>query len=112
MTFARRDAQIYTELEPIDRDDPASASTAIEYGLPTGFSGKAHACWQYFSGAAYLFEYKGRLVMTDESLELTEYGDGSHEAPLGAPRGAFDSWDEVETWLEAVYDDLLADDLL
>ena len=49
MKFARRDAQIYTELEPIDRDDPASASTAIEYGLPTGFSGKAHACWQYFS---------------------------------------------------------------
>ena len=82
------------------------------YGLPTGFSGKAKACWQYFSGAAYLFEYKGRLVMTDESLELTEYGDGSHEAPFGAPRGEFDTWEEVEEWLEAVFDDLQADDLL
>ena len=91
MKYARRDATIYTDLEPIDRNDPDSANSAIEYGLPTGFSGKAHACWEYFSGAAYLFEYKGQLVITDESLELTEYGDGSHEAPFGAPRGTFDT---------------------
>ena len=107
MKYARRDATIYTDLEPIDRNDPDSANSAIEYGLPTGFSGKAHACWEYFSGAAYLFEYKGQLVITDESLELTEYGDGSHEAPFGAPRGTFDTWEEVEEWLEAVYDDLM-----
>ena len=67
MKYARRDARIYTDLEPIDRNDPESAATAIEYGLPDGFSGKAKACWQYFSGAAYLFEYKGQLVMTDRA---------------------------------------------
>ena len=110
MKFARTDIQItYCGENPIDRNDPASAASAIEYTLPTRFSNKAKACWRYFSGAAYLFEYKGQLVMTDESLDLTEYGDGSHEAPYGAPRGTFDSWDEVEEWLEAVYDDLTED---
>ena len=56
MKYARRDARIYTDLEPIDMNDPESTATAIEYGLPESFSGKAKACWQYFSGAAYLFE--------------------------------------------------------
>ena len=112
MKYARRDVRIYTDQQPVDRNNPESAASAIEYSLPSGFSGKAKACWQYFSGAAYLFEYKGRLVMTDESLELTEYGDGSREAPFGAPRGEFDTWEEVEEWLEAVYDDLQSDDLL
>lgn len=112
MKFARTDIYVLEGLEPIDMNDRASEHTAIEYSLPTRFSGKAKACWDYFSGAAFLFEYKGRLVITDEGLYLTEHGDGSHEAPFGAPRGEFDSWEEVETWLEAVYDDLLADDLL
>ena len=52
MKYARRDVRIYNDLEPIDRNDPESAKTTIEYGLPTGFSGKAKACWEYFSGAA------------------------------------------------------------
>ncbi len=112
MKYARNDTRIYSDLQPIDKNDPESAATAIEYGLPTGFSDKAKACWDYFEGAAFLFEYKGRLVMTDESLYLTEHGDGSHEAPFGAPRGEFETWEEVEEWLEAVYDDLEADDLL
>ena len=112
MKYARSDVQIYTDLEPIDRNDPESAGTAIEYGLPDGFSGKAKACWNYFSGAAYLFEYKGRLVMTDESLYLTEHGDGSYAAPFGAPRGEFETWEEVETFLEQVYDELLEDDMI
>ena len=112
MKYARKDARIYTDLEPIDRNDPESAATAIEYGLPESLSGKAKACWQYFSGAAYLFEYKGQLVMTDESLYLTEHGDGSHEAPYGAPRGTFDTWDEVEAFLEQVFDELLEDDMI
>ena len=102
MKYARRDARIYTDLDPIDMNDPESAATAIEYGLPEGFSGKAKACWQYFSGAAYLFEYKGQLVMTDESLYLTEHGDG----------GTFDTWDEVEAFLEQVFDELLEDDMI
>ena len=112
MKFERPDTYILTGLEPIDRNDPESQSTAIEYALPTGFSDKAKACWDYFEGAAFLFSYKGKLVITDEGLYLTEHGDGSHEAPFGAPRGEFDLWEEVETWLEAVYDDLEADGLL
>ena len=112
MKYARKDARIYTDLEPIDMNDPEGAATAIEYGLPESFSGKAKACWQYFSGAAYLFEYKGQLVMTDESLYLTEHGDGSHEAPFGAPRGTFDTWEEVEAFLEQVFDELLEDDMI
>ena len=109
MKFTRNDIRIYTDQHPIDRNDQKNADSAIEYSLPASFSGKAKACWEYFSGTAYLFEYKGRLVMTDESLYLTEHGDGSHEAPFGAPRGEFDSWEEVEEWLKAVYDDLLED---
>lgn len=112
MKFQKTDIQIYNDLQPIDMNDRASEGTAIEYSLPTSFSSKAKACWRYFSGAAFLFEYKGRLVITDESLYLTEHGDGSHEAPFGAPRGEFDTWEEVETWLGMVYDDLEADDLL
>ena len=112
MTFERPDTHIMTGLNPIDRNDPASENTATEYALPTGFSDKAKACWDYFEGAAFLFSYKDKLVITDESLYLTEHGDGSHEAPFGAPRGEFDLWEEVEAWLEAVYDDLEADGCL
>ena len=50
--------------------------------------------------------------MTDESLYLTEHGDGSHEAPFGAPRGTFDTWEEVEAFLEQVFDELLEDDMI
>ena len=53
MKFARTDIQItYCGENPIDRNDPASAASAIEYTLPTRFSNKAKACWRYFSGAA------------------------------------------------------------
>jgi hypothetical protein len=47
--------------------------------------------------------------MTDESLYLTEHGDGSHEAPYGAPRGEFETWEEVEAFLEQVFDELAED---
>lgn len=112
MKYARNDACIYADLEPLDMNDPESAGTAIEYGLPEGFSNKAKACWSYFSGAAYLFEYKGELVITDESLYLTEHGDGTREAPFGAPRATFTAWDEVENWLETVFDELAEDGLI
>lgn len=105
--FARRDIQIYNDLQPIDMNDPASASSAIEYSLPTGFSNKAKACWQYFSGCAFLFEYKGTLVVTDESLYLTAHGDGTPEAPIGFPRWECDTWEELEQTLEDTYDELV-----
>ena len=112
MKFWRPDTAIYFDERPIDRDDPEAARTAIEYGLPTGFSIKAKRFWKYLEGAAYIFSYCGRLVVTDESLELTEFGDGSHEAPFGAPRWVCDSWEELEEVLEATYDDLKEDGCL
>lgn len=112
MKYARTDIEVYRSLEAIDMNDPKSAETAIEYSLPIQFSEKAKACWDYFSGSAYLFEYKDKLVITDESLYLTAYGDGSLEAPFGFPRGEFDTWEEVEAWLEEVYDELKEDELV
>lgn len=107
MKYLRNDNHVtYCGADPVDMNDRDSERSAIELSLPEGFSEKAWACWNYFDGTAFLYEYKGRLVMTDESLYLTEHGDGSRQAPWGAPRGIFDSWEEVEAWLEAVYDDL------
>ena len=113
MKFLRADNQItFCGEHPIDRNNPEQAATAIELTLPTGLSEKAWKCWDYFDGTAFAYEYQGKLVVTDESLELTEFGDGSHEAPFGAPRWVCDSWEELETALEATYDDLEEDDLL
>ena len=112
MKLFRPDTRILNGLHPIDRNDPESESSAIGYALPEGFSDKAKACWEYFEDTVYLFSYKGNLVMTDESLYLTNHGDGTHEAPLGGPRGTFDSWEEVEDFLEEVYDELKEDELI
>ncbi len=72
---------------PVDRNDPESAETAIRWSLPSWFCKNAKTVYyKYFEGSAYVFEYKGRLVVTDESLELTEYGDGSADSPLSFPR--------------------------
>lgn len=107
MKYLRPDTRVIG-LGGIDRNDPEHEREAVELSLPAGFSEKAHACWDYFEGAAFLFEYKDRLVMTDESLYLTDHGDGYNE-PLGYPRGVFETWDEVETWLEEVYDEGIDD---
>ena len=111
MKFERIDAQTMTAEQfadkfgeyPADKNDPEAASTAIYYDLPSGFSDKAKAAWKYLDGAAFIFEYKDKLVMTDEGLYLTEHGNGTHEAPYGGPRAEFDSWEEMEEWLELVY---------
>ena len=110
MKFLRTDNHItFCGEYPIDRNNPEQAATAIELTLPTGLSAKAWKCWDYFDGTAFAYEYQGRLVVTDEALELTEYGDGSHEAPFGAPRWVCDSWEELEQILEETYDDLKED---
>lgn len=101
--------EIYNDEEPLDRNDPESAHTAIEYGLPEYFSEEAKEAWDYFEGTAFIYEYKGRLVITDEGLNLTEAGDGTHGNPYGGPRGTFDSWEEVEGWLEKVAEELEAE---
>ena len=110
MKFLRTDNHItFCGEHPIDRNNPEQAATAIELTLPTGLSAKAWKCWDYFDGTAFAYEYQGRLVVTDEALELTEYGDGSREAPFGAPRWVCDSWEELEQILEETYDDLKED---
>lgn len=89
----------------IDRSDPEAAVTAIEIQFPSTFSDKAWRVIRYFAGAMYLYSYKGKFVVTDESLELTEYGDGTHEAPYGGPRWVGKSLEELERWLESVAND-------
>lgn len=51
-------------------------------------------------------------MLTDESLYLTEHGDGTIEAPFGGPRADFASWDTLEDWLENSYDELKAHEML
>ena len=88
----------------IDRNDPQAAATAIELEFPKTFSKKAWRVIRYFEGAMYLYSYKGKFVATDESLELTEYGNGSHEHPYGAPRFVCDTLNELEETLEGLAD--------
>ena len=113
MKFLREDNKVtFCGEVPVDMNDRESGDTAIELTLPTGLSEKAQACWDYFDGTAFAYEYKGRLVVTDEGLYLTEHGDGTYEAPFGGPRWVVDSWEELENALEATYDDLEEDGML
>ena len=113
MKFERNDSHItFCGEHPIDRNDPEGAKTAVELTLPTGFSKKARACWDYFDGTAFLYEYKGHLVVTDESLYLTAHGNGSPEAPFGLPRWECDTWEELEQTLEQTYDELTEDGVI
>ena len=115
MKFQRTDAQTLTAGQfqklygeaPVDKNDPDMAMTAIYYTVPDGFSKKAHAAMDYLDGCGFIFEYKDRLVVTDESLYLTMHGDGTHENPIGCDRCTCDSWEELEEWMELVYQDAL-----
>jgi len=90
---------------PTDRNDPVGAATAVEIRFPETFSARAWKVINYFDDTIQLYIYKGKFVATDESLELTEYGDGSAVAPYGGPRWTGDSLEELEKWLESVADD-------
>ena len=110
--FYRTHQNTFCGEKPVDMNNRESEHTPVELTLPTGLSKKAQACWDYFDSTAFAFEYKGLLVVTDESLYLTAHGDSSHEAPFGFPRWEVDSWEELEQVLEATYDDLEAEDCL
>ena len=94
-----------TKNPAIDRNDPQAAATAIELQFPKTFSARAWRVIRYMEGALYLYSYKGKFVTTDESLELTEYGDGTPNSPYGCPRWVGDSLEELEWWLESIADD-------
>ena len=111
--FYREDTRFLTAEEfadtygeyPVDKNDPEESKTAVFYDTPEGFSRKAKATLDYLDDTAWIFAYKDKLVVTDESLYLTNHGNGTHEAPYGGPRAEFDSWEELEAWLEQVYDE-------
>ena len=110
--FRREGVEItYCGEDPVDRSDPAASAGALELTLPAGFCEKARAVWDYLNGAAFIFQYKGRLVVTDESLDLAPFGDGIREA-IGCPRWVLDSWDELEAVLAADYEYLKADGMI
>ena len=92
-------------LQGIDRRNPENQHTAIHLDWPETFSDRAQMVIEYLDDTAFLFLYDGRYIVTDESLDLVEFGDGSSEAPYGFPRFEGDSLGEVEEWLEAVADD-------
>lgn len=102
--FLNEHTDIITDNTPVDLNDVGNADSAIEYMLPDNFSEKAKKFWEYLEGAAFIFEYEGRLVITDESLYLTPHGNGL-DAPCGAPRWRFDSWKEFEAMLEMCYNE-------
>ena len=112
MKFLNEHTYIMHGLKPIDKNDRKSENTAVELALPDNFSEKAKACWHYFDGAAVIFEYKERLVITDEGLYLTEHGDGTSGNPMCFPRWECDSWEELEKILEETYDDLIEDGMI
>ena len=87
-------------LTAIDRNDPEHAKTAIELEWPETFSRRAKMVIRYFEGTMFLFWYNDHAVVTDESLELTAFGDGSPEAPFGFPRYEDNDLRGVELWLE------------
>ena len=101
-------------LFPIDMNDPVSVYTAEHIEWPATFSKNANESLRYFDAfsefsTAYLFRYKGKLVITDESLYLTNHGTGEPGSPLGGPRAEFDTMAQVEAWLEDVHSDLEVD---
>ncbi len=89
----------------VDRNDPEAAETAISLQFPDTFSARAFKVIRYMEGTMFLFSYKGKFVVTDESLELTESGNGADDAPYGCPHWVGDSLEELEWWLETLADD-------
>ena len=74
-------------------------TTTFELELPRNMRPMARAAFKALDGDGCLFEHKGRLVMTDESGDLEEHGDGTHGNPWGGPRWVGDSFAELEDWL-------------
>ena len=85
---------------PVDRNDPEAAATAVALAFPHELSDNAWRVLNYLDDTAFLFAYKGQLVVTDEALDLTACGDGTPGTPMGGPRWVGDSFQQLEAWLE------------
>ena len=92
-------------LQAVDRQNPSHAHTARLQYTPSWFGKKARKALQYLDDTCFIFKYDGNLVITDESLELTEAGDGSLGNPIGFPRAVCKSWRGVEDYLNEVYEE-------
>ena len=57
MKFLNEHTRILKGIRPVDMNNRMSEGTAVELDLPDNFSDKAKACWDYFEGAAFIFEY-------------------------------------------------------
>ena len=92
----------FTE-SPVDMNDPESAVRAFPVRIPAGLSKEAELMMEYLDDTAWLFIYNGRLVLTDESLWLTDY---NRDGYFGGPRWTGDTVEELDAWLAAEYEDL------
>lgn len=90
---------------PNDAENSNDSEAAEEVAWPEGMSQRAMMVLEYFEGTMYLFRYKGKYVITDESGALEESGDGSTGKPIEGPRAIFDSTEEIEPWLESIADE-------
>lgn len=86
-------------LVPTDINHPELAKSAIEGIFPKTLSEKALKAVKDLEGTIFLFQYQGKLVITDESLDLTINGECG-------PRWVGDTLEDMETWLESVADNL------
>lgn len=78
---------------PYDPKDPAAEGSAVAIQWPKDLPIRAQMVIEYFQNAMYLFRYKGKYVLTDESGCLTNYSEGE------GPRAVLDSMTEVADWL-------------
>ena len=84
-------------------------TTTFELELPRNMRPMARAAFKALDGDGCLFEHNGRLVMTDESGDLEEHGDGTPGNPWGCPRWIGDSFAELEDWLVQCAADWIAE---
>ena len=76
------------KLNAIDKQnlDGVYGATAVALDWPENLSEKAKKALDYLDDTAYLFHYLGKYIITDESLWLTEFGNGTMDSPFGFPR--------------------------
>ena len=84
-------------------------TTTFALELPRNMRPMARAAFKALDGDGCLFEHKGRLVMTDESGDLEEQGDGNPGTPWCGPRWVGDSFAELEDWLVQCAADWIAE---
>lgn len=89
------------QIFPIDRNHPEDSELAVDVSWPTGLTERGKRVIKYFENSAFLYYYKGNFVITDESGDLTDSGDGE-ASPLGGPRMTSPNYSDVKLWIEEI----------